>query len=159
MLRRTRENFFSLIVIFIITTMFLYYSLQLEFFESKIMPIFIGVITIILLIISLYNEYTKMGCETLSEDNNSSEDISANDIKTIKCILPLFVLVALIYIVGFYASTLIFTFLYMKLSGSSLVSSILVSGAGTIFIYVVFPILLETPLYTGLLMQYFSLPF
>ena len=123
------------------------------------MPIFIGIITVVLLAIAFYNEYTKMDCATLSEDDNSSDDIAANDMNTVKCILPLFILVALIYIFGFYASTLIFTFFYMKFFGSSWISSILISGAATAFIYVVFPILLETPLYTGLLMQHFNLPF
>lgn len=159
MLRRTKENFFSLFVVFIITVLFIYYSLKLEFFESKIMPIFIGIITIVLLVIAFYNEYTKIGCVTLSEDEDSSDDITLNDINTIKCILPLFLLVVLIYTVGFYASTFIFTLLYMKIFGSSIISSILISAVATIFIYVVFPILLETPLYTGLLMQYFNLPF
>lgn len=159
MLRRTRENFFSLGVIFIITLIFLYYASQLEFFESKIMPIFIGIITMILLVMAFYNEYTKTGCRTLSEDENSTEDIGAHDMKTLKCILPLFILVGLIYVFGFYASSFIFTFFYMKISGSSLRSSAVISTLCTAFIYAAFPILLETPLYTGLLMQHFNLPF
>lgn len=47
----------------------------------------------------------------------------------------------------------------MKISGSSIYSSIIISILCTAFIYVAFPILLETPLYTGLLMQHFNLPF
>ena len=61
MLRRTRENFFSLGIILIITLVFLYYASQLDFFESKIMPIFIGIIMMILLVMAFYNEYTKTG--------------------------------------------------------------------------------------------------
>ena len=159
MLRRTKENFLSLSVILIITLLFLYSSIQLEFFESKIMPIFIGGMMLILLMLAFYNEYTKIGCLTLSEDENSSEDIAANDIKTLKCILPLFLLVGLIYVFGFYAATLIFIFAYMKLSGSTLFSTVVISVLGTTFIYVMFPLLLETPLYTGLLMQHVNLPF
>lgn len=159
MLRRTKENFLSLSVILIITLLFLYSSIQLEFFESKIMPIFIGGMMLILLMLAFYNEYTKIGCLTLSEDENSSKDIAANDIKTLKCILPLFLLVGLIYVFGFYAATLIFIFAYMKLSGSTLFSTVVISVLGTTFIYVMFPLLLETPLYTGLLMQHVNLPF
>lgn len=159
MLRRTRENFFSLGIILIITLVFLYYASQLDFFESKIMPIFIGIIMMILLVMAFYNEYTKTGCLTLSEDENSTDDICDHDMKTMKCILPIFILVGLIYIFGFYASTFIFIFSYMKISGSSIYSSVIISILCTAFIYVAFPILLETPLYTGLLMQHFNLPF
>ncbi len=157
MLRRTKENFFSLGIILIITLLFMYSAIQLEFFESKIMPIFIGSMTIILLCLACYNEYTKIGCYTLSEDENSKKDISANDIKTLKCILPLFILTFLIYILGFYVATPIFLFAYMKISGSSLLSATIISVLAGLFIYIVFPILLETPLYTGILIQNFNI--
>ena len=159
MLRRTKENFFSLGIISLITLAFLYHALQLEFFESKIMPICIGTITMLLLAMAFYHEYTKTRCQTLSEDENSTEDIGAHDMKTLKCVLPLFGLAALIYVFGFYAAALLFIFFYMKISGSSLHSSVIISTLCTTFIYAAFPILLETPLYTGVLLQHFNLPF
>lgn len=159
MLRRTKENFVSLGVILVITVLFLYASLHLEFFESKIMPLFIGGITLLLLMLAFFQEYTKIGCDALSEDEHSSKDIRAHDRHTLKCVLPLFILVALIYVLGFYAATLIFVFAYMKVSGSSVLGSVLISVLGAVFLYGVFVLLLETPLYTGLLMEYGNMTF
>lgn len=159
MLRRTKENFLSLGVILGITLLFLYSTLHLEFFESKIMPLFIASLTLILLALAFVHEYGKIGCVTLSEDENSPADVAHHDRKMVKCLLPLFVLVALIFVFGFYVSTFVFLFAYMKVSGSALSSTVLVSSLGSAFIYGVFPLLLETPLYTGMLAHHLHLAF
>ncbi len=142
----------SLIVVIAVMLIAIGSSLSLEFFASKLLPILIGTVVLILALIALVveiKEAPRLGAPA-SGGETEFEGGTAAEVRIFLAMAAwIFGLALSIYLVGFIISAFLFVGAYMKRHGSSWFSVILTAGLFTGVIHVVFNLALKTDLYNG----------
>jgi|TARA_B100000315_G_scaffold217695_1_gene218487 hypothetical protein len=142
----------SLIVIIILMLIAVVSSMNLEFFASKLLPVLISTVILILAVIALVLEIKagrRLGAPASGGETEVEGGTGAEAMIFLGMAAWIFGLALSIYLVGFMISIFLFVGAYMKRHGSNWFSVIITAGIFTGVIHVVFDLALKTDLYKG----------
>jgi hypothetical protein len=154
-----KGSIYFAVFIFVFALFFCVYSLTFSQMKTKLVPLAVGVITLILGGIQLGTELVK---KPRKQDDNASNDTSNGSDE--KDELHLYVtyfawsvgLILGIYLLGFLVSIPIFILSFLLLHGKSLYRSALVSIITSISLYIVFVLIFKIDLYEGIALRMFT---
>jgi len=153
-MKQKSRSFYFFLVISLMMLGIMGYSLSLESFYSKFLPLVIGFLIFIFAIVGLRNEWVKGDVGEEDEMGNSNAD-KGDDKEFLKgyfvgggCILG-FTLA--IYLIGFLITIPLFILIYLKVSKTGWVVTVLYALIITAIIYSVFEVGLDIVLYRGVL--------
>ena len=116
--------------------------------SSGFFPKFIGWIFVMLTLVELLRQTMSLFAKKQKETKESTSNLA----REITGFLWLAALLATLYLLGFLIATPAFIFSFLRISaGKSLRECLLISGLGTVLVYVVFVVLLEYRLFAGVL--------
>lgn len=116
--------------------------------SSGFFPKFIGWIFVMLALIEVLRQLMSIFATKEKETKESGDHL----MREFTGFLWLAALLATLYVLGFLIATPVFIFSFLRISaGKSLRECLLVSGLGTVFVYVIFVVLLEYRLFAGVL--------
>lgn len=152
---KIRPSAYFVIASLIFGSVVIIYSLTYRYLESRLLPIIIAGIVLLLALLQLRKE--------LRMPKNGPEQEPANEKGPGYALSQCWPSAAWIcgfclalFMVGFIVSIPLFVFSYIKSHGRGWAMSIIVSSALTIFIYLVFVTFLQVDLYPGLLFELLS---
>ena len=157
-MRKLSGSSYSLILVIVVMLAFIGLSLKLEYFASKLLPLLMGSIVLLLAIIALAREIkaghsleeaTVTTSETGVGEKNGAEVGKYSGIAA--WIISFFLS---IYVLGFMITTLLFVGAYMKRHGSKWPSTVITAGIFTGIIYAVFDLAFKAELYKGQLLMW-----
>jgi hypothetical protein len=156
-MKRMNQSAWSLLVIIALVLIFIHNALKLEFWVSKIVPMLVCILILILSLIAIFKEIFHK--QTSSEEINMKGK-TEDEIEIRKSPLPVTIWIlgyfAGIYFIGFLIATPLFVGGYMKQNGSkwsqTLVTTVIFS---TLFI-ILFNYVLKADLYHGVLISALS---
>lgn len=152
---KIRPSAYFVIASLIFGSVVIVYSLTYSYLESKLLPVIIGGIVLILALLQLSKELRipKNGPEQ-ERDNEKGPDYALSECWPSAAWICGFCLA--LYLVGFIITIPLFVFSYIKLHGRGWAMSIIVPTSLTIFIYLVFTTFLQVDLYPGLFLELLS---
>lgn len=149
---RMTGNIWSLIVIMAFTIFLFFNVINLAFYASKILPIFICTIVFLLSLVALIREVRE---SAVSREDTAERQSNTGEVVELKKYVPitLFLLSYFlgIYFIGFMVATPLFVAGYMKVCGSTWKGTIIITVIFTLLFYALFIYLLQVNLYPGLL--------
>ena len=151
-MRTSRASLYSLLVIIALMLAVLGMSLKLEYFASRLLPMVIGSMVLVLACIELVREIKAEYRLKSAVDADKGRIEEQDGIKTSKYARYVTWLVGFslaIYLVGFIISIALFVGAYMKRHGATWFSTITTAVIYTIIIYAVFNLALQVDLYKG----------
>ena len=157
-MRKLRGSSYSLILVIVVMLAFIGLSLRLVYFASKLLPLLMGGIVLLLAVIALAREIkaghsleeaTVTTSETGVGEKNSAEAGKYSGIAA--WIIGFFLS---IYVVGFMIATLLFVGAYMKRHGSKWPATVITAVIFTGIIYAVFNLAFKADLYKGQLLMW-----
>ncbi len=155
MLKR-KENIVSLILVLAFSLVVIAMSLSLEYAESRIMPLFIGTVLTALVCVALFMELTRRGRTAGSETASGSgaeaagSDGEPDESRLPICLAWLAGYAAGIWLLGFYAASFLFVLAYIRVNCGRWTEAVICAALCSAAL-VVFPLLFEIDLYTGVL--------
>lgn len=153
MLKR-KENILSLILVLIFGLAVIGMSLGLEYAESRIMPLFIGTVLTVLVCAALFRELRRgpeQNTETAGSGTEAGESGAEPDASRLPvCLAWLAGYAAGIWLLGFYAASFLFVLSYIRVNCGRWTEAVICSALCSAAL-VVFPLLFDIDLYTGML--------
>lgn len=150
---RIRPSTYFVIATLIFATVVIIYSLTFQYLESKLLPVLIGSILFVLTGMQLLKELR------MPEDMNAPLMEREPEHRLIESAPTAAWIVGLclaLFLFGFMVSIPLFVIAYIKSRGRGWGMSIGVAAVLTVFIYVVFAVLLQVDLYPGLVINLLS---
>ena len=153
MLKRMTGTLWAYVVILAFTGVIFYQSWQLHYFLSKIIPIIICLLVFLLTFWGIAIEARSIAkgirMKAVAADEELG-DIAKNPQKGLfKSIAIVIAFTVLILVVGFLVATPLFIIGYVKYNGGTLRTAILSAALMTLFVHVLFNIILKADLYHG----------
>jgi len=149
---RMTGNIWSLIVIMAIAILMVFSVINLAFYASKILPIMISAIVLLLSLVTLIMEVRE---SAVSKGDAAGRQSKPEEVVELKKYVPITLSLLSyflgIYIVGFVVATPLFLAGYMKVCGSTWRGTIITTVVFTVLFYALFIYLLQVNLYQGLL--------
>lgn len=157
-MRKLRGSSYSLIFVIVVMLAIIGLSLRLEYFASKLLPLLIGSIVLVLAVIALAREM-KAG-HSLEEVTTTNVEMVAGEktsaeVRKYSSIAAWIIAFSLsIYVVGFIIATLLFVGAYMKRQGSKWLETVISAVIFTGIIYALFDLVFMAELYKGKLLMW-----
>ena len=157
-MRKLRGSSYSLILVMVVMLAFIGLSLRLVYFASKLLPLLIGSIVLVLAAIALAREIKaghslEEGIATTNE-TGVGEKTSAEVGKYSGIAAWIIGFFLSIYVLGFIIATLLFVGVYMKRHGSKWPETVITAVIFTGIIYAVFDLAFKAELYKGQLLMW-----
>ena len=156
-MRTLRSSAYSLIVVIVLILAVIGLSLRLAYFASKLLPLLIASMVLILAVIDLVREIKTEHSPKATETTAKTGVGGKTSVKASKYFHYLGWLVGFslaIYVVGFLIAIPLFVGAYMKRHGSNWLSTVTTAILYTGIIYAVFDLALKTDLYKGKLLMW-----
>lgn len=149
---RLKGNAYFLILLIIVLGGMLAMSLRMDYLSSKLLPLMIGGVTLLLVLIGLVKELTGQGAPVPAEASHGHDGHSQPGLRAhLKVTAWVLGLALGIFLVGFLPASFIFIPSYMKRHRMSWLTTMVSAVLTTGLIYIVFELVLNLELYRGLL--------
>lgn len=155
---KLRGSSYSLIFVLVVMVAFIGLSLKLEYFASKLLPLLMSNIVLLLGVIALAREI-KAG-HSLEEATASTSETDVGEKNSAEVSIYsgiaawIFGFFLSIYVMGFMIATLLFVGAYMKRNGSKWPATVITAVIFTGIIYAVFNLAFKAELYKGQLLMW-----
>lgn len=155
MLTKHQINIASYGTTFLMGVYVFYKSVLLHSINSSIMPIIVTILMMLLSTLGIIVELKKIYAPKKFDTNNEKSTCQIQ-YRSFLWVLPLFALVAGIYLTGFYVATFVFVASYIKMNGGNTKEACIFSISVPLFLYVTFSLLLQVEMHSGLLFEYIN---
>ena len=153
MLKKMTGTLWAYIVILLFTGQIFYQSCQLHYFSSKVIPIIICILVFLLTLLGIAVEVRSIAkgirVKVVAADEELGEMAEKTQRGLFECTAVVFIFVFLILAVGFLVAVPLFIIGYIKRNGGKLSTAIISAVLMTLFVHVMFNMVLEADLYHG----------
>ncbi len=151
MLKRISGTLWVYIGILLFSCLILYQSFQLRYLFSKIVPIIICVMVVLLTLLGIAVETYSIakGKSRTRSAVAGEKKVEKTEKSMFECTAAVFIFAFLIIAVGFLVAVPLFMLAYIKLNGGKLSTAIISAVSVTLFVHVMFNMVLDADLYHG----------
>jgi len=152
MRKRLNGTLCAYVVILLFTSLIFYQSFQLRYLVSKIIPLILCIMVYILTFAGMIVELRAIAKKQRREiviDEDLGEKVKKPAKSMLECTAVVYILAAMIIIFGFLVASPIFVFGYILYNGGKLKTAVIAAACITIFVHLLFNVLLQADLYHG----------